>query len=124
VGGTIDVLMGESTQGKNSYLMSVLGSVIPAFRGVFTLVFRQFYWGNNPYIKNPSFKVKRTDIHTDFTPMWYLAKANINNGDMNPAHIIRECLTSYEWGMGPSMRLCSGSLTTSMAWWTPIPPPG
>ncbi len=114
VSGTIDVLMGEQTQVKNSYLMEQLGSVIPAFRGVFSLVFRRFYWGNNPYIKNPAFKVKRTDIHTDFTPQWYGAKANINSGDMNPAHIIRECLTNYQWGMGyPTTLIDDASFTAA-----------
>lgn len=114
VGGTIDVLMGAQTQAKNSYLMGQLGSGIPAFRGVFSLVFNRFYWGNSPYIKNPAFRVKRTDIHTDFTPQWYAAKANINSGDMNPSHIIRECLTNYQWGMGyPTTLIDDASFTAA-----------
>jgi len=114
VSGNIDVLMGGQAQAKNTYLMSQLGSVIPAFRGVLSLVFKDFYWGNSPYIKNPSIKVKRTDIQTDFTPQWYDAKANINGGDLNPVHIIRECLTNYQWGMGyPTSLIDDASFTAA-----------
>ncbi len=99
VGGTIDILNGDKDQTVNSYLSGVIGGVIPAFRGVFSLMANRFYIGNNPYLKNWAAVLKRTDIHTDRTPMWYVAKSNINGGDMNPAHIIRECLTNSEWGM-------------------------
>ncbi len=38
--GTIDVLPGGPSQGRNDYLMARLGSAIPAFRGVLSLVAR------------------------------------------------------------------------------------
>ena len=38
--GTIDVLPGGPGQGRNDYLMARLGSAIPAFRGVLSLVAR------------------------------------------------------------------------------------
>lgn len=99
VSGTIDVLDGNPVQPKNDYLLAQLGSLIPAYRGVFSLVFRHFYIGNNPYLKKMAFRVRRTDTLTDGSPQWYQAKANINGGDLNAAHIIRECLTDSEWGM-------------------------
>lgn len=100
VGGTVNVLMGNPDQQKSSYLMAILGSVIPAFRGVCSVLHEGFYFGNNRYMKRPGYKLKRTDIHTDCTPIWYLAKSNINNGDINPAHILYECITNKQWGMG------------------------
>lgn len=71
VAGYIDVLSGSETQGVNGYLKQVLNqgtwtlanSVgvyaddaynpgnVPAFRGVASLVFLRFMWGNNPYPK-------------------------------------------------------------------------
>ena len=50
--GTVDVMMGGTTQGRNDYLQSKLGSDIPAFRGVLSAILRQVYVGNNPYLKS------------------------------------------------------------------------
>ena len=49
--GTIDVLAGGAGQGRNDYLMSRLGSSIPAFRGVLSLRRKILFAANNPYIK-------------------------------------------------------------------------
>ena len=92
VSGVVDVAMGAAAQPRNAYLQAQLGNDIPAFRGVLALVLNQVYVGLNPYLKRWGAWVKRTNIKTDGTAQWYLAKAAIGN-DMNPAHIIRECLT-------------------------------
>jgi len=97
--GAIDVLLGSSTQPKNNYLMAKLGAVIPAFRGVTSLVLKQVYIGLNPYLKNWSVTAIRQNIKTDGSPQWNPTRAAIARG-MNPAHIIRECLTDPSWGMG------------------------
>ena len=99
ISGQVDLMMGEASQPVNSYLQSKIGGVVPAFRGVVSLVARRVYIGTNPYLKKWWATFRRTDILTDGTPQWYLAKANIS-GDMNPVHIVRECLTNQEWGMG------------------------
>ena len=99
VSGTIDILMGESTQAKNSYLQSMLGTTIPAFRGVVSAVLNQVYVGLNPYLKPWSFRAQRIHKTTGGSTQWYDAKAQIGS-DMNPAHIIRECLTDSLWGLG------------------------
>ena len=99
VSGTIDILMGESTQAKNSYLQSMLGTTIPAFRGVVSAVLNQVYVGLNPYLKPWSFRAQRIHKTTNGNTQWYDAKAQIGS-DMNPAHIIRECLTDSLWGLG------------------------
>lgn len=53
-----------------------------------------FYWGaNNPYLRSIWFKVRR--IPKGLSPNF----ARIGN-DANPAHIIFECLTNRDWGMG------------------------
>lgn len=75
VGGRVDFLPGGASQGVNSYLSRKLSGAIPAFRGVASLVLRQFYWGNNPYIKPMA--VKATNIH-GHQDNWLPAKAAIN----------------------------------------------
>lgn len=86
VSGTVDVLDGSSTQTANDYLQSKAPpsgfaatisawlqanfpiffasrtstsySIVPAFRGLFSLVFRQVYIGNNPYLKPIRFRAR------------------------------------------------------------------
>lgn len=99
VSGVVDIEMGAQTQGKNSYLQSQLGTLIPAYRRVAGVVLRQVYIGLNPYLKRWAFWASRIHVRQNGIAQWYDAKAEIN-GDMNPAHIIRECLTDPDWGMG------------------------
>ncbi len=97
VEGKIDIMMGEDAQAKNSYLTSKLGTTIPAFRGVLSFVLRKCYVAAmSPYPKPWAFKVKRIPGKD-----WYPAKADIG-GSANGAHIIYECLTNSDWGMGYS----------------------
>ncbi len=52
-----------------------------------------FYWSAmTPYFKAVAAKLRRY-------AEWYPEKARIGN-DANPAHILYECLTNVEWGMG------------------------
>lgn len=99
VSGALDIEMGSPTQGKNDYLESRLGPDVPSYRGVVSAVLRQMYVGNNPYIKRWSFWATRIMKTRSGATQWYSSRAQIGN-DMNPAHIIRECLTDSEWGMG------------------------
>ena len=99
VSGTFDIDMGGDSQTPNSYLVSKLGALVPGFRGVVSAVFRQVYLGMNPYLKRPSFWGQRILVRQNGIAQWYSTKAAIGQ-DMNPAHIIRECLTDLDWGMG------------------------
>lgn len=100
--GDVDVLMGEAGQGQNDYLVSRLGSLVPAFRGVLSLVLRQVQLSAmNPYIKPWGVECTRTRRQSDGSPQWYSEKADIGC-DMNPAHLIRECLVDRVWGRGYS----------------------
>ncbi|MGI9277952.1 MAG: phage tail protein [Endozoicomonas sp.] len=101
VSGTVDFAFGEQSQTANSYLASRLPGPVPSFRGVVSAILRRPYLGNNPYLKPWAFRAQR--IHKskqDGRIQWYDQKAEIGKGTMNPAHIIRECLTDTEWGMG------------------------
>jgi len=107
--GCCDILPGDAGQVRNDYLMSQLGPDVPAFRGVLSLVARQVYYAaNNPYIKPWAVRVRR------FVAGWHeppflgdrvevlgqnASGQSITIG-MNPAHIIAQCLTDPNWGMG------------------------
>lgn len=99
VSGVVDVMMGESTQGQNSYMKNILGSLLPTYRGLCSLVLNNVYLGVNPYLKNWAVYATRILTRQDGLPQWYSEKAQIGL-DMNPAHIIYECLTDSGWGMG------------------------
>jgi len=97
VKGTVDVCFGLPSQGRNGYLQLILGTNIPAFRGLFALVARKcMVAANNPYIKEWSILGQRTRTG------WLEELADIvaSDGwiDMNPAHILRETLTNTTWG--------------------------
>lgn len=97
--GTIEIDNGAPDQEASGYLNAVINGPVPGFRGVFALIFRRFYVGNNPYLKPFSFKLRRTTVDTFYEPLWYQEKADVN-GDMNPIHIIYEAKTSEDWGEG------------------------
>ena len=132
--GTIDVLSGHAGQGRNDYLMSRLGSSIPAFRGVLSLVARKILFAaNNPYIKPWAVRVRR------FTAGWFDApwmewNAEVRTWDedegleisvgMNPAHILVQCLTDPHWGMGSAASRstsppCLAATSAKAAWSAP-----
>lgn len=77
VSGVLDIMGGELTQTPNSYLTSKLGSFVPAFRGVLSVVLRQMYLGINPYLKKWSFNAQRIHVRQNGLPQWYDEKAQI-----------------------------------------------
>lgn len=98
--GAVDLVMGDASDGQNDYLVSQLGATVPAFRGVVSLILRQPQLSAlNPYIKPWSAELTRIIRRSDGSPQWYSTNAAIN-GDMNPAHVIHECLTDRVWGRG------------------------
>jgi len=112
ISGTLDFMTGHGAQLPNDYLVSKLGSLVPAFRGVVSVVLRQMYLSMNPYLKTWGFTVQRIHVQQDGSAQWEDDYAQIDvtvyddEGEpislaaMNPAHIIRECLTNKLWGMG------------------------
>jgi hypothetical protein len=112
VSGTFDFLPGGKTQARNSYLFGRLGALVSGFRGVASIVLNQMYLGMNPYLKTWNFQVQRIHVQQDGDAQWNDVNSQIDvnvydsSGSlttiaaMNPAHIIRECLTNKMWGMG------------------------
>lgn len=81
------------------------GSLMPAYRGLLSMFFRDFLWSsNNPYFKAPWLDLTRILKGWRNDTVWYSAKAVITAADgvkdMNPVHIIVQALTDITWGMG------------------------
>lgn len=75
--GVVDFETGHAGQGQNSYLVSKLGSLVPAFRGVVGMVLRQVYMGLNPYLKSWSFRLQRIHVRQNGLRQWYDSRAEI-----------------------------------------------
>lgn len=71
VSGYIDVLDGDAEQQTNAYLETQVGTPLPAFRYMTSLVFKKFYHGNNYYPKSPSIKVLDASVGS----AWYAERA-------------------------------------------------
>ncbi len=95
VAGAVDFMFGDADQEQNGYLAAMTDPSAPAYRGLFSIVLRQCLVSMmTPYIKPWKPEVTR------FPKGWYEEKAAIGTRDANPAHIIVECLTNREWGLG------------------------
>ena len=88
ISGLVDIEMGAPTQGQNSYLLSQLGSLIPAFRGVVGAVLNRPYLGVNPYLKKWSFNGTRIHKTTGGATQWYDAKSAIFGDGISSADIV------------------------------------
>jgi hypothetical protein len=88
ISGLVDIEMGAFTQGQNSYLLSQLGSLIPAFRGVVGAVLNRPYLGVNPYLKKWSFNGTRIHKTTAGATQWYDAKSAIFGDGISSAAIV------------------------------------
>ena len=102
--GTVTFNYGGSAQARNAYLVTQLGADVSAYRGLTSATLQQVRLGTSPYLKPWKFLVKRTDLLTDGSAQWYIAKAGISNS-LNVIHIIRECLTNQDWGLKISTAL-------------------
>lgn len=77
ISGDVDIIPGSPSQLPNSYMQSILGADIPAFRGVASAVLNQCYVGNNPYIKPWAFQTSRIHKLSDGLVQWYDEKAEV-----------------------------------------------
>ncbi len=106
--GTLNFFFGEPDQSVHSGLASMLGGLVPAFRGVTTLYYNGLVTAMNPYPKPWAVRKNRTLKGWD-GEVWYPEKAMILLTDsetggqikaMNPAHILYQLETDRDWGRG------------------------
>lgn len=109
VWGSLWAMFGWSDQPVNHHIFPLTGPNIPAYRGLFNLFFQDFCWGMNPYFKPVSVTWTRIRRNSEDQLNWYQDKitwppGHPAYGDMNPAHIIYECLTDRVWGAAAGNR--------------------
>lgn len=114
IAGSLDVMMGGPTQPVNTLLATMLGGLVPAFRGVATMFYDGLVTSLNPYPKPWAIRHRRALKGWD-GDVWYPERAVITLTDpetggtieaMNPAHILYELETNRDWGRGkPRARL-------------------
>jgi hypothetical protein len=81
ISGDIEIGMGYRDQGVNGYLTHVLANkLIPAYRGVVSVILKQIYCGTSPYLKPWKFRAQRiwAPTATD-RPQWAPAIAGIGD---------------------------------------------
>lgn len=95
------VLLGVNSDGTATTApikaIGVKNPVVPTmathYRGMALIVLHDFYWGTNPYLSDIAVEVER------YWNDWYPEAASIGV-DANPVHIIVECVTNDQWGLG------------------------
>lgn len=104
--GTLTVLDGNENQAPNSYLQQIIGTPIPAYRGITTVVAEAFNVGRNYYMKSWMFDVVRIAKLTSGAAQWNIGTAEVGgagSGIINAVHVIMECYTDTSWGKGVSL---------------------
>jgi hypothetical protein len=98
--GVISFLFGLPSQTVNAYLASKLGT-IPAYRGVVSVILNNVYIGTNYYLAPWRFFCTRLSVREKGTTQWQPSVVSPSGqGLINAVHVIRECLTDTEWGLG------------------------
>lgn len=96
--GTLSVMFGDDDQLPHPLLMQLLGTPMPAFRGLVTVLFDGEVSSMTSYIKPWSFQGQRF-IKGWRTPVWEPALCQIDQG-MNPAHFLYRAITDPVTGLG------------------------
>lgn len=115
--GTLQVFMGAKTQVFPNSIKSMIGGIVPSFRGRCTLYFSGLVCAMSPYPKAWRMRVRRWSKGWNgavWNPSQALINMTADDGSavkaMNPAHIIYQCMTDPSWGRGfDSSRLDSAS---------------
>lgn len=98
IAGELKIRQGEATQLPDPYLQAQVPGPWPAARGLCTTVFNGLVGAMNPYLKLWKKRWGRFQAGWS-TPVWHPELVKIGRG-MNPMHIIYQCLTDLEWGLG------------------------
>jgi F5/8 type C domain len=96
--GTLTIRQGEATQMPDPYLQSQVAGPWPAGRGLCTTIYNGQVGAMNPYIK--LWKKRWGAFFAGWTtPVWQPTLLKIGRGK-NPMHILYQCFTDLEWGIG------------------------
>lgn len=116
VSGAIDFENGAPTQDQNDYLLARLGSMISGFRGVAALVFRQTYWGLNPYMKPVMVRAQRIHKrHREGIAQWYDEVSEVPSSESSSATVIyTEFITGWETNAPTKFQIIDGRICNTL----------
>lgn len=78
IAGTVSLDQGGPTQTVNPYLQAKIGGLVPAYRGVASIVCKQIYVGTTAYLKKMGFRAKRIHVRqSGGLTQWYDAKSEV-----------------------------------------------
>lgn len=80
--GYIDIRNGHKTQTASAYMVSQIGTDIPASRGMLSIVAEDLYIGTSRYLKAFKLRVSRIHVRQDGIDQWYDAKAAIGSSSV------------------------------------------
>ncbi len=112
VSGDLDIGFGDRTQGKNGYLQQVLqGKLLPAYRGVVSVILKKMYVGTNPYLKPWKFRVQRIWAPTATNkPQWSPPNAGI--GQPGQQYLLQNVSAQGMGEFGSASTMIDGILYT------------
>ena len=127
--GELDLCFGATDQTPNSHLQSLLGTAIPAFKGVFTAVAKNMLLGNNYYLKPWKFVVRRIHTRKGGIPQWQdsLAEVPVNclldsSSVMEISHVgplvTIKVANIYAFSVGMAVTIQNASDSTYDGTWT------
>lgn len=90
-----------ATGGTNSNLVANGGVAVPAYRGVVSMVFKNFMYGAmSPYLKPFRITVRRLPRVPNAIDYVITTPSSGTRNHANPAYIIYDVLTNQQWGQG------------------------
>lgn len=95
--GDVDILMGEADQGQNDYLAELFGETAPHYRGICSLVFRDFYMGLSPYFRQPSGVIHASQVGNAAGSQWLPEIATIDGGGEGEAEVIQAVGATWKY---------------------------
>ena len=112
VSGDLDIGFGDRTQGKNGYLQQVLqGKLLPAYRGVVSVILKKMYVGTNPYLKPWKFRAQRIWAPTATNkPQWSPPNAGI--GQPGQQYLLQNVSAQGMGEFGSASTMIDGILYT------------
>jgi len=95
IGGNVTFYAGNFDQTQDAYLVSKLGSSVPAYVGVAHVVFEQFYFGNSPTVEPVSFEVSHFSDSLGLSAVGKHIMPNLF--DANPIEVLYDIYVN-DWG--------------------------
>lgn len=94
IGGTVAMYCGDFEQGRDPTLVAQVSPKVPAYRGTAHMVFRDFWWGNNPTVDGVAVEAA---YFTNTLGLGMMMHIMPNGLDANPIEVLHDLFVT-RWG--------------------------